>query len=285
MCQVRESFSGLRMDMPVEEVFARSRVRRRRRLSGLTAVTAATAGAAAAIALTVGGHGALAPATAGASHQPQPSPSAVTLAAFSVNNGPGDRTRQDGAHRGRRTPLVRQHFRSAHGAHYPLREPDPVMTRKPAAAGSAAPVAAMTAAQRDAFDRDGYLIIPGALGPDEVAAARDPNGAIEVSAAPGDALFFDRRIWHTRSRNYSEHTRKAIFFGYAYRWTAIRDDTALLRSGGWFDRLTPVQQQLPGGARDTGGDHVWGHDPATTPLYGWLKDRGLLDPANPPLRP
>ena len=52
MCQVRESFSGLRMDMPVEKVFARSRARRRRRLSGLTAAAAATAGAAAAITLT-----------------------------------------------------------------------------------------------------------------------------------------------------------------------------------------------------------------------------------------
>ena len=28
-----------------------------------------------------------------------------------------------------------------------------------------------------------------------------------------------------------------------------------------------------------------GHYPETTPLYGWLKERGLLDPANPPLRP
>ena len=35
MCQVRESFSVLRMDVPVERVFARGRVRRRR-LSALT---------------------------------------------------------------------------------------------------------------------------------------------------------------------------------------------------------------------------------------------------------
>ncbi len=31
----------------------------------------------------------------------------------------------------------------------------------------------------------------------------DPEGAVEVTAEPGDAVFFDRRIWHTRSRNYS----------------------------------------------------------------------------------
>jgi ectoine hydroxylase len=113
----------------------------------------------------------------------------------------------------------------------------------------------------------------------------DPEGAIEVTAGPGDAVFFDRRIWHARSRNYSGHTRKAVFFGYTYRWTAIRDDIAPMQASDWFGRLTPIQQQLLGGAEDLGGDHAWGHDPATTPLYGWLKERGFLTPANPPLKP
>jgi len=113
----------------------------------------------------------------------------------------------------------------------------------------------------------------------------DPEGAIEVTAGPGDAVFFDRRIWHARSRNYSQHTRKAVFFGYTYRWTAIRDGLAPIRASDWSGRLTPVQQQLLGGAEDPGGDHAWGHDPATTPLYGWLNERGLLTPAHPPLQP
>jgi ectoine hydroxylase len=77
----------------------------------------------------------------------------------------------------------------------------------------------------------------------------------------------------------------AVFFGYTYRWTAIRDDIARLWAGDRLGQLTPVQQQLLGGPEDPGGDHAWGHDPATTPLYGWLKERGFLDPANPPLRP
>jgi hypothetical protein len=87
ICQVRESFSGLRMDMPVEQVFAASRARRRRRLSGLTAAAAATAGAAAAITLTLGG---AAPAHSGT--PPSPSTRSVTLAAFSVTSGPGGST-------------------------------------------------------------------------------------------------------------------------------------------------------------------------------------------------
>ncbi len=113
----------------------------------------------------------------------------------------------------------------------------------------------------------------------------DPHGAVEVTAQPGDAIFFDRRIWHARSQNDSPHTRKAVFFGYTYRWTAIRDDVAPLRASDWFAQLTPVQQQLLGGIETGNGDHAWGHNPATTPLYGWLDERGLLDPANPPLKP
>jgi hypothetical protein len=89
ICQVRESFSGLRMDMPVEQVFAASRARRRRRRSGLTAAAAATAGAAVAVTLTLGG---AAPARSGPSPTSPPSPGPVKLAAFSVTSGPGDST-------------------------------------------------------------------------------------------------------------------------------------------------------------------------------------------------
>ena len=89
MCLVRESFSGLRMDLPVEDVLAAGRARRRRRRSALTAAAAATAGAAAAITLTLGG---AAPARSGPPSPPSPSASPVKLAAFSVTDGPGHST-------------------------------------------------------------------------------------------------------------------------------------------------------------------------------------------------
>jgi ectoine hydroxylase-related dioxygenase (phytanoyl-CoA dioxygenase family) len=113
----------------------------------------------------------------------------------------------------------------------------------------------------------------------------DPDGAVEVTARPGDVVFFDRRIWHARSRNYSPHTRTAVFFGYTYRWTAIRDDNAPIWASPWSVRLNPVQRQLLGGVGAGDGDHAWGHYPERTPLYGWLNERGLLDPASPPLKP
>ena len=112
----------------------------------------------------------------------------------------------------------------------------------------------------------------------------DPDGAIEVTASPGDVVLFDRRLWHARSGNYSPHTRKAMFFGYTFRWIAIRDENDGIWSREWAGRLSPVQRQLLGGLADAGGDHAWGHDPAATPLYRWLEQRNLLDAANPPSR-
>jgi hypothetical protein len=86
ICQVRESFSALRMDVPVENVLARSHARRRRRLAGLTAAAAGTAGAVAAMSLTLGGAAPVHPGT------PRPSAASAALTAFSVTSGPGDGT-------------------------------------------------------------------------------------------------------------------------------------------------------------------------------------------------
>jgi ectoine hydroxylase-related dioxygenase (phytanoyl-CoA dioxygenase family) len=108
----------------------------------------------------------------------------------------------------------------------------------------------------------------------------DPAGAIEVTANPGDAVFFDRRIWHARSDNQSDIVRKAAFFGYTYRWVAGRDEVP---PASWI--LTPVQRQLLGMLDQADGDHAWGHDPETVPLYLALRDAGELDPGVAPLRP
>jgi ectoine hydroxylase len=112
-----------------------------------------------------------------------------------------------------------------------------------------------------------------------------PEGATQITANPGDLVVFDRRIWHARSDNYSPFTRMGAFFGYTPRWIAGRDDVADLPQQEWFQGLNPVQQQLLGHAGDGSGDHAWGHFPETTPLYGALKERGLLDSSIPALIP
>jgi phytanoyl-CoA dioxygenase PhyH len=139
--------------------------------------------------------------------------------------------------------------------------------------------------------RGNFKVVPGSHRANRIAGPPsrnvvwpDPEGAVEVLASPGDAVLFDRRLWHARSDNHSSCTRKAMFFGYTYRWIAMRDENDRIRLSGLDERLTPVQRQLLGGI-DRGGDHVWGHCPQSTPLYGWLAERGLLDPGNAPLKP
>jgi ectoine hydroxylase len=117
----------------------------------------------------------------------------------------------------------------------------------------------------------------------------DPEGAMEVQVNAGDVVFFDRRLWHCRTNNYSQITRKAMFFGYTMRWVAIRDEIAGADDPEWVHSLSPVRQQLLGhiGKGIPGqleGDHAWGHYPSTTPLYGWLDERNMLAADNPPLR-
>lgn len=113
----------------------------------------------------------------------------------------------------------------------------------------------------------------------------EPEGSIEVCANPGDVVFFDRRLWHTRTNNYSDITRKAMFYAYTHRWIANRDEVAKLQASEIYDTFSPIQKQLLGGVGQGDGDHAWGHYPETTPLHGFLKENGLLDPAYPPLQP
>jgi len=117
----------------------------------------------------------------------------------------------------------------------------------------------------------------------------EPEDAVELCAQPGDAVFFDRRLWHARSNNYSDITRKAIFIAYAPRWMVIRDAIEDLHADTAFECLSPVRKQLlgavgrgiPGQAE---GDHRWGHYPQTTPLYKFLEERGQLTDDYGPLR-
>ena len=77
-----------------------------------------------------------------------------------------------------------------------------------------------------------------------------PEGSIPLLVKPGDIVVFDSRVWHSRSNNYSDVTRKVLFYGYSYRWLRARDDVKipveLLRSA------TPIQLQLLTRTMDSG---------------------------------
>jgi hypothetical protein len=124
--------------------------------------------------------------------------------------------------------------------------------------------------------------------PEEIA--KGAPGAVPWLAKPGDAFLFDRRLWHSRSRNRSNVTRKMLFMSYTYRWIRPVDDMPIDRDSEWYANLTPVQRQLIGDAFGElkvqnmwgVGDGGWVDD--TIPLRAELKARGLLDRNIPWLR-
>lgn len=124
--------------------------------------------------------------------------------------------------------------------------------------------------------------------PGEVTAETpDPLGTVEITAEPGDAFIFDRRLWHSRSANTSAVTRKILFVGYTYRWIRPLDDMPVDRESAWWNNRTPVQRQLLGESPDT--INYWGvkwngYVDEEIPLRRELRERDLLDRSVPWLR-
>jgi ectoine hydroxylase len=132
--------------------------------------------------------------------------------------------------------------------------------------------------------RGNFTIIPGSHKLNRIPRPEHPElgfeppeGAEPVLADPGTAVIFDRRLWHSRSDNLSDVTRKAVFMGYTYRWIRPRDDYPI--DPEWLATLSPVRQQLLGKGLDAMSHWALGDD--TYPLRDWLKERGLLNPAIP----
>jgi hypothetical protein len=94
--------------------------------------------------------------------------------------------------------------------------------------------------------RGNILVIPGSHTRNTLPRQEPPRGAMPVLASPGDAMVFDRRLWHSRSDNLSAHTRRAIFLAYTYRWIRPRDDLGIDPSESRFQQLSPVRRQLLG---------------------------------------
>jgi ectoine hydroxylase len=100
--------------------------------------------------------------------------------------------------------------------------------------------------------RGNFVVLPGSHTWNVIARQPDDDndlpGATPILARAGDAVMFDRRLWHRRSPNRSGLTRKALFYAYTYRWVRARDDLHVRPE--LFELVTPVRAQLLGaGAR------------------------------------
>jgi len=129
--------------------------------------------------------------------------------------------------------------------------------------------------------RGNFLCIPGSHKTSRLhrperrtADFEQPPGAIEVRASKGDVLLFDRRLYHGRSDNYSDITRRCLFIGWTYRWIAPHEDRILTPQHPWWHELTPIQQQLLGAGKNSLS--FWGIGD-TYPLREYLRERRLLN--------
>lgn len=115
------------------------------------------------------------------------------------------------------------------------------------------------------------LVLPGSHLDDDLDCPADgvsnPPGAIPVCLTPGSALIIDRRIWHSRSPNMSQLTRKVIWYGYSYRWLRPKDEMTVRHL---YPSLDPIRRQLLGDGLSSNGTY----DPVDgdVPLRGWLRE-------------
>ena len=94
--------------------------------------------------------------------------------------------------------------------------------------------------------RGNFHVIPGSQLKDKMNwpngdRKRKVRGAIPILAPKGSAVIFDRRLWHSASANYWTQPRKAIFYGYAYRWLQARGECNVENV---WDQLNPIRKQM-----------------------------------------
>ena len=121
-------------------------------------------------------------------------------------------------------------------------------------------------------DNGAMRIIPGShkldTRPPQGEAEGDPGGAIDLLVKRGTAVLFDRRMWHSRGRNYSDATRKVLFMGYSYRW--LRGLDYNLMPPDVLAKCDAIRRQLLGDGVDIKG--WWQPTDADVPLKTWIAE-------------
>jgi ectoine hydroxylase len=119
--------------------------------------------------------------------------------------------------------------------------------------------------------RGNFWVVPGTHLSDTLERPGDgvgqPEGAVPVLAKPGTAVLFDRRLWHAGTPNWSDITRKVLFYGYGYRWIRTKDDMTV--SSLW-ETSDPIRRQMLGWGVNCNGFYTPTDD--DVPLRGWLKE-------------
>ncbi len=114
-----------------------------------------------------------------------------------------------------------------------------------------------------------FCVVPGShrVESSETADATETTDAIEITARAGDALLFDRRLWHSASSNHSNTTRIVVFYGYSYRWLRPKSAMDLPHL---VEQCDPIRRQLLGAA--TGANGYFDPTDEDVPLRSWIAD-------------
>ncbi|MCW3100825.1 MAG: phytanoyl-CoA dioxygenase [Chthonomonadaceae bacterium] len=124
--------------------------------------------------------------------------------------------------------------------------------------------------------RGNFWVVPGSHLEDTQERPADgigqPKGAVPVLAKPGTAVFFDRRLWHSASPNWSDVTRKVLFYGYGYRWIRTKDDMTVQSL---WEQSDPIRRQMLGWGVNANGFYT--PSDADVPLRVWLREHSPLE--------
>ncbi len=119
--------------------------------------------------------------------------------------------------------------------------------------------------------RGNFWVVPGSHLDDTQTRSSDgigqPSGAVPVLAEPGTAVFFDRRLWHSASPNWSDVTRKVLFYGYGYRWLRTKDDMTVQSL---WEQSDPIRRQMLGWGVNANG--FYSPTDEDVPLRAWLRE-------------
>lgn len=117
--------------------------------------------------------------------------------------------------------------------------------------------------------RANFYVVPGSHLNNRLDVPNDedtaPEGALAIQVPAGTAVFFDRRLWHSATPNYSNVPRKVLFYGYSYRWLRPRDNMTVSH---YMDRTDPIRRQLLGAS--SGGLGYTSPSDEDVPLKTWL---------------
>jgi hypothetical protein len=121
-------------------------------------------------------------------------------------------------------------------------------------------------------------IVPGShrRGRPSFALGTNPPNACEIVACAGDAVLFDRRLWHAATTNTSDVTRVFVAYGYSYRWLRPK---SRMQHDELFDGVDPIRRQLLGWSSSPNGYFEPTDD--DVPLRSWLIDNDQNDALAP----